>query len=116
MENNNTISNAKKPREYSRSAILTVSAFSYILFFLPFIFCRNEPFAKYHLNQALVLWIFVIPLYLIFAFIPDINIYVLPVISLFHIFAIMVGISNVIRSKARPLPIIGRIIIIKWEQ
>ena len=105
----------KASKLHSRNTILAVSALAYLIFFLPFIFCREEPFAKYHLNQALVLWIFAIALYLIFAFIPNVNIIVIPIICMFHILGIIIGISYAVRGKAKHLPLIGRITIIKWE-
>ena len=111
-----TIKKSKAKHNYSRAEILTVSALGYLFVFLPFIFCREEPYARYHLNQALVLWIFAIPLYLIFAFIPNVNIVAIPVICMFHILGIMVGFAYAVRGRAKHLPLIGRITIIKWER
>lgn len=102
-------------KTYSRSSIIFVSALSYLIFFLPFLVCRDEPFARFHLNQALLLWIFMGALYLIFGFIPTVNLIALPFILMFHLLGILVGINYAARGKAKPLPIIGRIKLVKWE-
>ena len=54
--------------------------------------------------------------YLIFAFIPNVNIVAIPVICMFHILGIMVGVAYAVRGRAKHLPLIGRITIIKWER
>lgn len=110
------VKKAKPKHNYTKAQIITVSALGYLLIFLPFIFCREEPFARYHLNQALVLWIFAVPLYLIFAFIPNVNIIAIPIICMFHILGIMIGFAYAVRGRAKHLPLIGRITIIKWER
>lgn len=99
----------------SRPVIELVSALSYILFFLPLIFCRKEPFALYHANQALILWLFMAIFYLAFGFIPGINIYALPIIILFHILGIFYGMYNSAHGRARQFWLIGKIKIIKWN-
>ena len=99
----------------SRPVIELVAALSYILFFLPLIFCRREPFALYHANQSLVFWIFMIALYLIFGFIPSVNVVALPIIIIFHVLGIFYGMYNSAHGRARPFFLIGKITIIKWS-
>ena len=99
----------------SRPVIELVAALSYILFFLPFIFCRKEPFALYHANQSLVFWILMIALYLIFGFIPSVNVVALPIIVIFHVLGIFYGMYNSAHGRARPFFLIGKITIIKWS-
>lgn len=99
----------------SRPVIELVSALSYILFFLPLIFCRREPFVLYHANQSLILWLFMAIFYLAFGFIPGVNIYALPIIILFHILGIFYGMYNSAHGRARPFWLIGKINIIKWN-
>lgn len=99
----------------SRPVIELVAALSYILFFLPLIFCRREPFALYHANQSLVFWIFMIALYLIFGFIPSVNVVALPIIIIFHVLGIFYGMYNSAHGRARPFFLIGKLTIIKWS-
>ncbi len=107
---------ATREKVYSKSTILLVSALSYVIFFLPFLVCKNEPFARFHLNQALLLWITFVILYLAFMFIPNVNIIVLPFIIMLHLLGIIAGVNSALRGIARKLPLIGRIKIINWEK
>lgn len=99
----------------SRPVIELVACLSYILFFLPLIFCKKEPFALFHANQSLILWIFAIVFYLAFAFIPNVNVVALPIIVIFHILGIFYGMYTSAHGKAKTLPLIGKITIIKWN-
>lgn len=105
-----------KNKTYSRGFIVTISALGYILFFLPLIFCRKEPYARFHLNQSIVLLIFVGILYLSFAFIPNVNRIAIPLVILIHLLAILIGMSNASKGRAKIYPVIGRIKIIKWNK
>ena len=99
----------------SRPVIELVAALSYIFFFLPFIFCKKEPFALYHANQSLVFWILMVALYLIFGFIPTVNLIALPIIILFNVLGVFYGMYNSATGRARPFFLIGKITLIKWN-
>lgn len=103
-------------KTYSKSAILTVCALSYLVIFLPIFFFRKEPFALFHYNQAIVLWITIIVLMLAVAFVPAINMVAIPLVIMFHILGIIVGMNYSFRGKAKPLPLIGKIKIIQWDK
>ena len=100
----------------NRMIIELVSALSYILFFLPLIFCRKEPFALYHANQALILTIIMLVLYLAFAFFPTVRVIALPIIVIFHVIGIFFGMYNSAHGRARAFPIVGKLEIIKWNK
>ena len=91
----------------------TVPAF---FIFLPIFFFRKEPFALFHYNQAIVLWITIIVLMLAVAFVPAINMVAIPLVIMFHILGIIVGMNYSFRGKAKPLPLIGKIKIIQWDK
>lgn len=115
-EKNNFDKDISKPYiNNSKPVIELVACLSYLLFFLPLIFCRKEPFALYHANQSLILWLFASVFYLAFGFIPNVNIIALPIIVIFHIIAIFYGMYNSAHGRARPIPLIGKITIIKWN-
>lgn len=106
----------RQSKNYTKSFILFISAMAYLVPFLPFIVCWQEPFAKFHLNQALVLWIFAGTLYLVFGFIPVINLVALAIILTLHIVYIAAGISSAVRGKAKKLPLIGGIKLIDYKK
>lgn len=99
----------------SKPVIELVACLSYLLFFLPLIFCKKEPFARFHANQSLLLWITMAVLYLAFAFIPNVNIWAIPVIVIFHIIGIFWGMYGSAHGRAKTLPLIGKLTIIKWK-
>lgn len=99
----------------SKPIIELVACLSYLLFFLPLIFCKKEPFARFHANQSLLLWITMAILYLAFVFIPNINVWVVPIIIIFHIIGIFWGMYDSAHGKAKTLPLIGKLTIIKWK-
>ncbi len=99
----------------SKPVIELVACLSYLLFFLPLIFCKKEPFARFHANQSLLLWITMAILYLAFAFIPNVNVWAIPIIIIFHIIGIFWGMYGSAHGRAKTLPIIGKLTIIKWK-
>ncbi len=106
----------KQNFELSRRFITHVSAFGYIVPFLPVLLCHREPFAMYHQNQILVLWILATILYLAVGFIPVFNLFMMPMVVFAHLFYVIIGFAFGIRGKAKPLPLIGRIKIIKIDK
>ena len=107
---------ANSEKGSNRTAIEFVSALAYILFFLPLIFCRKEPFALYHANQALLLTILMLILYLAFAFFPSVRVIALPIVVIFHVLGIFFGVYNSAHGRARALPVIGKLELIKWNK
>jgi len=113
--------------EYIDSASKIVCVLMYlfnILFFIPFLMNPRTRFNMFHANQALLLLILDAVLNLavriirsIIGFIPffgGIAVGLLSAaVSIFLIVFIFIGIVNVINGTMRPLPIIGRITIIK---
>lgn len=94
-----------------------VAAFSYFFFFLCFIWCKDNKFVRFHANQALIMWItcfacacISIGLYYIWLPLGTIG----AIITFLAIFTfLIVGISNAVSGRARPLPIIGKIVVIQ---
>jgi uncharacterized membrane protein len=92
---------------------------AYIIFFIPLIAAKDSPFAKYHANQGLALFITMIvslTVLTILSFIPFIGF----VFSLLHVLVylgflvlVVLGIVNAAAGKCVPLPVIGGIKLIK---
>jgi uncharacterized membrane protein len=80
--------------------IKLISALSYLCFFLPLIFCRHEPYAIFHANQSLILWLIVSVLYVIF-WLVSINVLVLLAVMIFHILGVFFGVYNALHNRAR---------------
>ena len=84
----------------------TLAALSYlsILCFLPFIFCPNDEYAKFHAKQGIRL--FVLSLFSdIASLIPVVG----AVFTLFRFYCIYKGMTNASAGKREPLPYIGNI-------
>lgn len=103
-------------RQLSRSTIKFVAAMNYLVFFVGFCACRHEPFARYHHNQALWLWIVAAVLYLGFGFIPGVNIVALPFVIMLHVMGIITGVSTALHGRIFTIPLLGKIKIIDWEK
>lgn len=91
----------------------TLAGLAYFIFFLPLIACPDSKFGKFHANQGLILLIFSIAGNIILGIIPFIGWILLPVFwILVLVFGIM-GLINGFGGKAKPMPLIGKISIIK---
>lgn len=95
-----------------------VSAVGYFLFFIP-LFVKNSPFTRFHANQTLVLFLAEMIWTVICGVILELNpfstfiytIWSLPelVIGIFKIY----GCVNAAKGRAKPLPLIGNIVLLK---
>ena len=100
---------------------------AYLLFFIPLLAGahKKSPFVKFHANQGTVLFLFSVPLWIVTAIvttilfrmssgIPAIVFGLLtPLVSIVILVLLVVGIINAASGKMKPLPLIGKITIIK---
>lgn len=84
---------------------------AYILFFIPLLTgdAKKDAFVKYHTKQGLVLFLLVVLLNVVdwimpFYFWWTIN----RILSLGTLVLLIIGISNAVGGKKRPLPLIGK--------
>lgn len=103
-------------KQKSRAVIQFVAAMNYLIFFFGFCVCRHEPFARFHHNQALWMWIIVSILYLAFAFIPTVNKIAIPFVIMLHIIWMFAGVGTALKGRAYHIPLVGKIKIIDWEK
>lgn len=92
---------------------------------IPFIFRRDNPFVRYHINQGIALFLFnliagvalsavtgllnlINPGMSLFFFLPLLIVY-----YVFYITCVVLGVVRVARGQAKPLPVIGGIQILK---
>ena len=85
---------------------------AYILFFIPLLAAKDSPFAKYHTNQGLVLFICGLISSVVWI-IPILGWIVAPILSLVITVFAVIGIINALNGKAKELPIIGKYRILK---
>ena len=92
----------------------TMAILAYFIFFLPLLTdAKDSPFAKFHANQSLVLFLFVVAVNIIGAIIPFLGWFiVLPIGSIMAIVFWIMGIMNAANGKMKELPMIGGIHIL----
>ena len=112
------------PDDINRNKVICAISYVSILFFLPLVACPNSRFGKFHANQSLLLLIFSAAvnlsmwfITLIINLIPFIGIFLsfpLKILIGLLTFAFMVtGIVNAANGKAKELPWIGHIRLLK---
>lgn len=103
---------------------VSIFAYLWILFLVPLFAAKDSPFARYHTNQGIVLFIFSTA-YQIVSFIAQEIFYVVfwrlgfvfervfDIFSLVFLALVIIGIVNVCKGETKPLPVIGGITILK---
>ena len=99
------------PNDVQSNKVMAILA--YILFFVPLLAARNSPFAMYHANQGLVLFIIVVAAQVVLTVIPFIGFILYPIVFLATLGFMIVGIINAANGQRKPLPFIGNIQLIK---
>lgn len=108
--------------DIEQNKVLAILA--YIIFLVPLLVAKDSQFAKYHTNQGLVLFLFALAsgigmsiLNFILDFVPVIGWIMQVTLNFILPFLIIIlaiiGIINAANGKAKPLPIIGNINILK---
>lgn len=91
-----------------------ISLFAYILFFVPLLAAKDSAYARFHANQGLVLLLLGISISIISSVIPFIGWFIIgPFGSIFVLVLAIMGIINALNGKAKPLPLIGSITLLK---
>ena len=101
------------PADVEKNKIFGILAYLGLLCLVPLLAAKDSPFARYHTNQGLVLFLGALCVWfpcLIISFIPFVNLLMLLVWPVFGIsclvFAIL-GIINAANGVCKPLPLIG---------
>ncbi|WP_411348725.1 DUF4870 domain-containing protein [Paenibacillus sp. WLX2291] len=99
------------PNDVQANKVMAILA--YILFFVPLLAARNSPFAMYHANQGLVLFLVALAANILGMIIPFIGTILQFAISVFVLVLMIIGIINAANGERKPLPFIGTIQLIK---
>ncbi|NLM46055.1 MAG: hypothetical protein GX200_04560 [Firmicutes bacterium] len=107
----NVVSGSFDPADVEKNKVM--AALAYILFFLPLVACPDSRFGRYHANQGLILLIVAFIGCFILGMIPIIGWLLLPFYSIAIFVLFVIGLVTALNGKAKPLPIIGNIQLIK---
>ena len=110
--------NAQAPASDDKTAYKLICALGYVpcglLFFLPLIVYSNDEFAKYHANQALaVIGEVVLGVLSVIPFLSVVMYVLTSVYGVLMLVLCILGILNVVREEKNPLPVIGKINLLK---
>ena len=113
-EFNNTAdtTNEYDPADIANNKVMAVLAYFGILVLIPIFAAKESKFARFHANQGLVLWLATIILNAI-GIIPIIGTIISLIGSIAAFVLFILGIINAATGKAKELPIIGKISLIK---
>jgi len=111
------------PTDAEKNKIFGILAYLWILCLVPIFAAKDSPFAKYHANQGLVLFLLEIVLsitlyiinIIIFTIMPGMSFIasILGLIQLGPLILLIMGIINAAAGKCVPLPVIGGIKLLK---
>ena len=112
------------PSEAQMKKGMAILAYFGILCLIPLFAAKNDPFARYHTNQGLVLFIFMVIFNILSNVLTNILIEISPMLTLIvsGVFGILtlllcifalIGIIRAAKGQMKPLPIIGGIRILK---
>jgi len=95
---------------------MAVFAYIGILFLIPLLAAKESPFARYHANQGLVLFLFEIAAGIVMSilgWIPVLGTIINIVLWLVIVALCIIGIINAVNGKCKDLPVIGKFRLIK---
>ncbi len=99
------------PNDVQTNKVMAILA--YILFFVPLLAARNSPFAMYHANQGLILFLAALAANIVAAIIPVIGWILSPIVGIVIFVFMIIGIINAANGERKPLPFIGNFQLIK---
>lgn len=111
MNTGNSVEDVYDSEDIEKNKV--ISGLAYIIFFLPLLVCPTSKFGRFHANQGLSLFIVSVAGTIILSIIPIIGWILLPLFSIAILIFAIIGLVNGIGGKAKELPIIGKIKLIK---
>ena len=100
------------PDDISNNKVMAFLSYLWILFIVPLIAAPNSPYAKFHANQGLLLFLFDIVIAIV-AMIPVVGWIISAVGGALVLIFRIIGIVNSLKGEAKELPLIGKYRIIK---
>jgi uncharacterized membrane protein len=104
------------PADVDKNKIFAVLAYLGILFLVPLLAAKESPFARYHTNQGVVLFLSAIICSIggmILSFIPFVGCLATPTVMIAILVFVVLGIINAAKGECKPLPLIGQFKLIK---
>lgn len=98
------------PKDVQDNKVMAILA--YVLFLIPLLAAKDSPYARYHTNQGLVLYLLYF-VCVIINIIPILGQIICLVGFIFGFICFIMGIINAAGGKMKPLPLIGKIKLIK---
>lgn len=92
--------------------LINMLAYLGILFFLPLVFEPKSKIGRFHANQGLVLFLLGVAANIIFHFLPILGGLFSWLVNLVLLIAIIYGMYHAFYERMKPLPLIGKIILI----
>ncbi len=90
-----------------------LAGLAYLIFFLPLLACPQSKFAKFHANQALLLFLVAVVGNIVLSIIPIIGWILLPIFNIVIFVFAVIGLINGFNGKAKRLPVFGKYDILK---
>ena len=91
----------------------TMAGLAYLIFFLPLLVCPDSKYARFHANQALLLFIVAIAGNIILGIIPIVGWILMPIYAVVIFVLAIMGLINGFGGKAKRLPVFGKYDILK---
>ncbi|MBR2847919.1 MAG: zinc-ribbon domain-containing protein [Clostridia bacterium] len=100
------------PADIEKNKILCLFSYLGILFLIPLLACQDSKFARYHVNQGIILFLADLIIGAV-AIIPILG-WIAAGVGGIVIFVLMIiGIVNAVQGRAKELPIIGKFRLLK---
>jgi len=100
------------PQDIENNKVYAILAYIGILFLVPLLAAKDSPYARFHTNQGLVLFLFGVALGIV-GWIPVLGWLAAIVGSIMAFVFMIIGIINAAQGECKPLPIIGEIELMK---
>jgi predicted membrane protein len=100
------------PNDVQSNKVMAILAYFGILFLIPLLAAKESPFARYHTNQGIVLFLFMFVCGIL-GVIPKFGWVISSVGYLAGFVFFIIGVINAAGGKMKPLPLIGNFTLIK---
>lgn len=104
------------PNDIAQNKVMAVLAYFGFLFLVPLLAAPNSRFARFHTNQGLIVFIadaIIGAICVALSFIPVVGVILSSILPIPCFILVILGIVNAATGKAKDLPVVGKIRIIK---
>ncbi len=96
----------------SSNKVMGILAYLGVLVLIPLFLAKDSKFARFHVNQGLILFICSIVVYVIGLILPSSLMFLVRILDLAILVLAIIGIYNVVKGQTKELPYIGKFRII----